>query len=53
MARVTVEDWPPGIVENRLLPLCLLTVKRARQLTSGARPIAEATKDKSTRPVAP
>ncbi len=45
MARVTVEDCLP-IVENRFA-LCLLTVKRARQLMSGARPIVESTKDKS------
>lgn len=45
MARVTVEDCLP-IVENRFA-LCLLTVKRARQLMSGARPLVEQTKDKS------
>lgn len=44
MARVTVEDCLP-IVENRFA-LCLLTVKRARQLMSGARPIVENTRDK-------
>lgn len=45
MARVTVEDCLP-IVENRFA-LCLLTVKRARQLMNGARPLVEASKDKS------
>jgi len=45
MARITVEDCLP-IVENRFA-LCLLTVKRARQLMSGARPIVESAKDKS------
>lgn len=45
MARVTVEDCLP-IVENRFA-LCLLTVKRARQLMQGARPIVETSKDKS------
>jgi DNA-directed RNA polymerase subunit omega len=45
MARVTVEDCLP-IVENRFA-LVLLTVKRARQLMSGARPIVETTRDKS------
>ncbi len=44
MARVTIEDCLPNI-ENRFA-LCLLTVKRARQLMSGARPIVESTKDK-------
>ena len=44
MARITVEDCLP-IVENRFA-LCLLTVKRARQLMSGARPIVENNKDK-------
>ena len=45
MARVTVEDCLP-IVENRFA-LCILTVKRARQLMNGARPLVETTKDKS------
>jgi DNA-directed RNA polymerase subunit omega len=45
MARVTVEDCLP-IVENRFA-LVLLTVKRARQLMSGARPLVTETKDKS------
>jgi len=48
MARVTVEDCLHR-VENRFA-LVLLTVKRSRQLMSGARPIAEAsreTKDKT------
>ncbi len=44
MARVTVEDCLP-IVDNRFA-LCLLTVKRARQLMSGARPIVESSRDK-------
>jgi len=44
MARVTVEDCL-HVVENRFA-LCLLTVKRARQLMSGARPIVETTRDK-------
>lgn len=45
MARVTVEDCL-HVVDNRFA-LCLLTVKRSRQLMSGARPIIEETKDKS------
>jgi DNA-directed RNA polymerase subunit omega len=45
MARVTVEDCL-HLVENRFA-LVLLTVKRSRQLMSGARPLAEAAKDKS------
>lgn len=45
MARVTVEDCLP-IVENRFA-LCLLAVKRARQLMNGARPIVENASDKS------
>ena len=44
MARVTVEDCL-HVVENRFA-LCLLTVKRARQLMSGARPIVDITRDK-------
>lgn len=44
MARVTVEDCL-HVVENRFA-LVLLTVKRGRQLMSGARTIVEATKDK-------
>ncbi len=44
MARVTVEDCLPN-VDNRFA-LCLLTVKRARQLMSGARPIVDKTRDK-------
>jgi DNA-directed RNA polymerase subunit omega len=46
MARVTVEDCLHR-VENRFA-LVLLTVKRSRQLMSGARPVAgELGKDKS------
>jgi len=45
MARVTVEDCLP-VVENRFA-LCVLTVKRARQLKQGARPIVETTRDKA------
>ena len=45
MARVTVEDCL-HVVENRFA-LVLLTVKRGRQLMSGARTIVEATKDKA------
>lgn len=44
MARITVED-SLHVVENRFA-LCLLTVKRARQLMSGARPIVEKPDDK-------
>lgn len=44
MARVTVEDCLTN-VDNRFA-LCILTVKRARQLMSGARPIVEQTRDK-------
>jgi DNA-directed RNA polymerase subunit omega len=44
MARVTVEDCL-HVVENRFA-LCILTVKRARQLMSGARPIVENSQDK-------
>jgi DNA-directed RNA polymerase subunit omega len=45
MARVTVEDCL-HVVDNRFA-LCLLTVKRTRQLMSGARPIVESTRDKA------
>ena len=44
MARVTVEDCL-HVVDNRFA-LCLLTVKRTRQLMSGARAIVENTRDK-------
>lgn len=44
MARVTVEDCLP-IVDNRFA-LCILTVKRSRQLMNNARPIVEGTRDK-------
>ena len=44
MARVTVEDCLP-YVTNRFA-LCLLSVKRARQLMNGARPLVDSTKDK-------
>lgn len=44
MARVTVED-SLQVVENRFA-LCHLTVKRARQLMAGARPIVEKPDDK-------
>ena len=44
MARVTVEDCLP-VVDNRFA-LVHLTVKRARQLMSGARPIVDSTRDK-------
>jgi DNA-directed RNA polymerase subunit omega len=44
MARVTVEDCT-HVVENRFA-LCILTVKRARQLMAGGRPIVEKTGDK-------
>lgn len=44
MARVTVED-SLETVDNRFA-LCLLTVKRARQLMSGARTIVEEGRDK-------
>jgi DNA-directed RNA polymerase subunit omega len=43
MARITVEDCT-HLIENRFA-LCILAVKRARQLKSGARPIVEATGD--------
>lgn len=44
MARITVED-SLDVVENRFA-LCLLTVKRARQLMAGARPIVDKPTDK-------
>lgn len=44
MARVTVEDCLDN-VDNRFA-LCLLTVKRSRQLMSGARTLVEETRDK-------
>lgn len=44
MARVTVEDCLDNI-HNRFA-LCLLTVKRTRQLMSGARPLVDETRDK-------
>ena len=45
MARITVEDCL-HVVENRFA-LCLLTVKRSRQIMSGARPIVEKPDDKA------
>ena len=45
MARVTVEDCL-HVVENRFA-LCVLSVKRGRQLMSGARPLVEAGREKS------
>jgi DNA-directed RNA polymerase subunit omega len=45
MARITVEDCTP-VVDNRFA-LCILAVKRARQLKSGARPMVENTGDTS------
>lgn len=45
MARVTVEDCMP-IVENRFA-LCILAVKRSRQLMSGAKSVVEGSDDKS------
>lgn len=45
MARITVED-SLHVVENRFA-LCLLTVKRARQLMAGARPIVDKPDDKA------
>jgi len=45
MARVTVEDCL-HVVDNRFA-LCLLTVKRSRQLMSGARPLVENARDKA------
>jgi len=44
MARVTVEDCT-ALVENRFA-LCILAVKRARQLMTGAGPIVDAMDDK-------
>jgi DNA-directed RNA polymerase subunit omega len=43
MARITVEDCTE-LIENRFA-LCILAVKRARQLKNGARPIVEGTGD--------
>jgi len=45
MARVTVEDCMP-IVQNRFA-LCILAVKRARQLMSGAKSFVEEGNDKA------
>lgn len=44
MARITVEDCVP-FVDNRFA-LVVLGFKRARQLMAGARPLAEAAKNK-------
>jgi DNA-directed RNA polymerase subunit omega len=44
MARVTVEDCL-HVVENRFA-LCVLTVKRGRQLMSGARSVVEEAKER-------
>ncbi len=46
MARVTVEDCMAQL-DNRF-SLVVLATKRSRQLMAGARPIVEASKDKST-----
>jgi len=49
MARITVEDCLHDI-ENRFA-LCVLTVRRGRQLMTGAKPVVDPGKDKEKAPV--